>query len=175
MLTYVYSRMGKTQETREGIEKLAPDDFGALPRDGSWLLAITGQASVVRFLGDAERAATLYRLLAPYDGRNVVIGSSGVSTGWIGRSLGLLAAAMSKFDEAARHFEAAIERNARMKARPFLADSQCEYAAMLLERDAPGDRAKAAALLEAAMATARELGMRKLGQDAVGLAAGLRS
>ena len=52
--------------------------------------------------------------------------------------------------------------NARMDARPWLAHTQEQYAAMLLARHLPGDRDKAAALLDAALTTARELGMRAL-------------
>ena len=52
--------------------------------------------------------------------------------------------------------------NTRMDARPFLAHTQQQYATMLLTRHQSGDRDKAAALLEAALATARELGMRAL-------------
>ena len=52
--------------------------------------------------------------------------------------------------------------NARMDARPWLARTQQQYAAMLLARHQSGDRDKAAALLDAALATARDLGMRAL-------------
>ena len=49
--------------------------------------------------------------------------------------------------------------NARMQAWPWLAHTQHQYAGMLLVRDRPGDRDRAAELLNAAHATARELGM----------------
>jgi hypothetical protein len=49
--------------------------------------------------------------------------------------------------------------NARMGARPALAHTQREYAAMLLRRDAPGDGERADALLADAMRTYAELGM----------------
>ena len=49
--------------------------------------------------------------------------------------------------------------NTRMDARPWLAHTQEQYATMLLARRQSGDRDKATALLDAALATARELGM----------------
>jgi hypothetical protein len=49
-----------------------------------------------------------------------------------------------------------------MEARPWLAHTQYQYAAMLLTRDQPGDDEKARELLQAALVTARELGMRAL-------------
>jgi hypothetical protein len=52
--------------------------------------------------------------------------------------------------------------NARMEALPWLAHTQAQYAAMLLPRRQSGDRDKAAELLDAALATARELEMRAL-------------
>jgi hypothetical protein len=52
--------------------------------------------------------------------------------------------------------------NARMRAHPWLAHSQAQYAKMLLARAEPGDREKALALHETALATARRLGMRAL-------------
>jgi hypothetical protein len=66
---------------------------------------------------------------------------------------------MTRWSEAARHFEDALEMNARMGARPWLADTQNDYARMLLARGAPGDRQKAQLLLSQAVPTYRRLGM----------------
>ena len=52
--------------------------------------------------------------------------------------------------------------NARMDARPWLAHTQEQYASMLLVHNQSGDHEKAVALLAAALATTRELGMRAL-------------
>jgi len=49
-----------------------------------------------------------------------------------------------------------------MGARPWLAHTQYAYATMLLARHQPGDAAKATALLDAPLRTARELGIRTL-------------
>jgi DNA-binding NarL/FixJ family response regulator len=69
---------------------------------------------------------------------------------------------MERWEAAAQHFEDALAMNARMGARPWLAHTQHQYARMLLARNQPGDHAKAMTLLEAALATAHELGMRAL-------------
>ena len=66
------------------------------------------------------------------------------------------------WEEAAQHFEDALAMNTRMGARPWLAHTQHEYANMLLARNHPGDREEAMALLNEALSTARELGMRVL-------------
>ena len=49
--------------------------------------------------------------------------------------------------------------NERMGARPWLAHTQHDYARMLLDRDAPGDRERAPQFLDQALAIYRELGM----------------
>jgi hypothetical protein len=51
--------------------------------------------------------------------------------------------------------------NTRMGARPWLAHTQDDYARMLLARAGPGDRERAQELLDAALATYRELGMER--------------
>jgi class 3 adenylate cyclase len=76
---------------------------------------------------------------------------------------------MSRWEEAARHFEAAIEMNVRMGAEAFAARCQQEYAAMLLARAEPGDRERALELVAQALDTAEELGMKVLVERALAL------
>jgi hypothetical protein len=52
--------------------------------------------------------------------------------------------------------------NERMRARPFVAETQFAYADTLVKRGEPGDRAKARELVDQALATAGELGMGRL-------------
>ena len=96
--------------------------------------------------------------LEPFAGLNAVSAPE-VSVGAVARYLGILASTMSRWEDAARHFEDALEMNKRMGARPWLAHTQNDYARMLLARDRPGDRERAQELLEQALATYRELGM----------------
>jgi hypothetical protein len=92
----------------------------------------------------------------------VVVGNGVTCYGALSRYLGALANALERWEVAARHFEDALAMNARMDARPWLAHTQVQYATMLLVRRQSGDRDNAVALLDAALATARELGMRAL-------------
>jgi DNA-binding CsgD family transcriptional regulator len=123
---------------------------------------MTYLAEVCTFLGDVTRAATLYQLLLPYAGRTVVMGGAVVCYGAASRYLGLLATTMARWREAVQHFEDALAMNACMGARPWLAHTQHEYAKMLLARNQPGDPEQAEGLLNQALMTARELGMRTL-------------
>ncbi|MBI3800503.1 MAG: AAA family ATPase, partial [Deltaproteobacteria bacterium] len=158
----IYSELGRTLEARTEFEHLAQHDFADLPHDALWMACITYLTDVCTFLADRARAATLYQLLLPYAGRNVVIGTAAACYGAVSRYLGALATTLGRWDEAAQHFEDALAMNARMEARPWLAHTQQQYATMLLARDQAGDRDKAVELLKAALITARELGMHAL-------------
>jgi DNA-binding NarL/FixJ family response regulator len=161
-LALIYSELGLGQEARNEFEHLAQHDFADLPRDGLWVTCITYLAEVCSFLQDTARAATLYHLLRPYAGRNVIVGGAVACYGAASRYLGMLAAAMACWDEAEQHFQEALAMNTRTGARPWLAHTQHDYAAMLLARGRPESQTQAMTLLEAALATARELGMRAL-------------
>ena len=116
---------------------------------------------VASFLGDVRRAEALYEWLLPYAGRCAVV-LAALSEGSVSRILGLLATTMSRFGEATRHFEDALEMNSRIGSALWVAHTQREYAQMLLVRRGPGDGAKAAELLQEALATAGELGLEAL-------------
>ena len=161
-LAVIYSELGLTTDARAEFENLAQHDFADLPRDALWMGTMTYLVDICTFLGDRARADTLYQILLPFAGRNVVVSNGVACYGALSRYLGALATILSRWDNAARHFEDALAMNARMNARVWLAHTQEQYATMLLARHQSGDRDKAAALLEAALATARELGMRAL-------------
>jgi len=108
-------------------------------------------------LGDRPRAATLYRLLEPYAGRNVVTGTNIACLGAVDRYRGMLAALAGDDASAAAHFAAAVALDERGGGRPWLAHSRCEWARWLASRG--GDAAAARAQLDAALALGRELGM----------------
>jgi predicted ATPase len=161
-LALIYSELGRTREARAEFEHLARHDFTDLPRDALWMASMTYLTDVCAFLGDTARATILYQLLLPHAERTVVIGNAVACYGAMSRYLGTLAATVGHWDTAAQHFEDALAMNARMEAWPWLAHTQYAYATMLLARNQPDDGDKATALLDAALRTARELGMRAL-------------
>jgi hypothetical protein len=79
--------------------------------------------------------------------------------GAVSYCLGILATLLSDFSGAEEHFKSALIVHRRAGARPLLAHTQREFATMLLERGASGDRERAARLLAEARASYRELGM----------------
>jgi hypothetical protein len=72
---------------------------------------------------------------------------------------GLLASCLRRWEEAERHFEGALATNERLEARPCVVRTRRGWATMLLDRDAPGDRERAAELIAAGRAEAEQLGM----------------
>ncbi len=161
-LALIYREIGQKREARMEFERLAAHDFTDLPQDTLWVVCIVYLTEVCAFLGDGRHAATLYDLLLPYAGHNVVAGAAYMCYGDASRYLGMLAHAMEHWQEAEQHFEQALTMNAKMGARPWLAHTQYDYAMMLATRDYPGDADKASLLLHEALLTARELGMQAL-------------
>ncbi len=160
-LVWIAMELGRIDEARNGFERLAVGDFYALPRDTAWLAAMTGLVITCAALEDAKRAAVLYRLLAPYEGRNVMVWAF-ACLGPVDRSLGVLAATMGRHEAAASHFEDALRMSEALGARCLSAHTQADLAQTVLARGGSGDRARALALLEPALATAHDHGMKPL-------------
>ena len=169
-----YSELGQEADARREFERVAAHDFADIPHDVGWLVNVIQLAQACAFLKDSRRAAKLYEFLLPCGDRSVVSGRGVVCLGSAARSLGLLAATMGAWSQAEAHFEAALRVDARMAARPWLACTERDYAAMLLARDAPGDRERALVLLDRALQTGQELGMKRLVEQALALKASAR-
>src|SRR5947208_3526490 len=102
-------------------------------------------ARTCAFVGDAKSAEVLYDLMLPYADRTVVAIAGAECSGALGQQLGMLAAAMGRWDEADAHFARAHEIDRRTGTRTFYARGLYEHAAMLTTRDRPGDRERAQA------------------------------
>jgi class 3 adenylate cyclase/tetratricopeptide (TPR) repeat protein len=161
-LGLIYAELGRPAEAQTQFERLAQDDFAAVPRDANRLVSFTYLADVCTFLQDTSRAQILYEMMLPYNAINVLIGSGSACAGSASRYLGTLATTMRRWNDAERHFEDALAMNERMGARPWLAHTEYQYARMLLARDRAGDSDRAESLLKEALATGRALGMKAL-------------
>jgi class 3 adenylate cyclase/tetratricopeptide (TPR) repeat protein len=154
---------GRTDEARAEYEALVPDGLSDLPSDCNLLLALCQLAETCRALDDERGAAVLYDALLPYAG--LCITMPGYKSGFLGTAslyLGMLAAMLSRPEDAARHLEDALAVHARLGAAPWVARTQFEYATLLLAREGDDNHARARALLAEARATAATLGMRSL-------------
>jgi len=158
MLARLYDQLDHKSEARAIFERLATDDFAALPFDEEWLVSLSLLAEVAHSLDDKPRAACLYEKLSPYSDW-VGLAYPEISTGSVSRYLGILASTLGRWEDGERHFEKALVMNERTGARPWLAYTQEDYARMLLERRDSGDLERAEQLLADAATTYRELGM----------------
>jgi class 3 adenylate cyclase len=161
-IAFNYAERDLLQEARVEFEILARDDFAVFPRDGNWPIAMALLAETCALLGDKERAQYLYNELLPVADKCIVIGAAVDCYGPCHRLLGRLATTMERWEDAERHFEDALEMNARMRAGRFSGWAFYQYADMLLRRDCEGDRAKALSLLSRALDVAERLGLTAL-------------
>ncbi|MGI8462598.1 MAG: adenylate/guanylate cyclase domain-containing protein, partial [Solirubrobacterales bacterium] len=167
-LASIDAQMGNLDAAEEAFDRIAKQGFDNLPHDAQRTIALTLLADVATVLGDGERAAELFELLAPFDGLNLVAGRAAACYGPVAGVLGRLAQAMGRTDEAERRLEDALAMCARMGERPFKAFYRFQLAGLLLERGEGSDRERALDLLRRSLDTARELGMVVLVERALG-------
>lgn len=159
-IAVVLVETGQLDAARAELERLAPDDFSAFPRDLTWLGVLANLAEVIRAVGDAEHAAVVRRLLEPHRQRSIVVGvPAAFCLGPATLYIGMLAAVEGRDEDAVACFEDALSRAARAGARPFVARTEFEYATLLASR---GDHASARPRFESAASLAAEIGMRRL-------------
>jgi DNA-binding CsgD family transcriptional regulator len=161
-LALLYAEIDLLDEARSEFEALAADDFAVVRHDGLRAASLAYLAQVCARLDDKKRAELLYAMLLPYDGRNLLIGTTVGCFGAAASLLGLLATTQCKWQDAERHFESALTMNFRQGAFPALAHTRLRYASMRLARNAEGDRDGASVLLEDARAATARMGMRTL-------------
>ncbi len=157
-----YTVAGRPDDARRVLARLAQGGFSAIPRNDEWLFAMTTLADVAADLAEAGVAEPLFALLLPFEDR-AAVSSPDACIGSVARVLGRLAALLGRESDAVGQFERALEINAQLNARPWLARTQLQFAEVLLRS---GDRERAVELLQAAASTADGLGMAWLGRNA---------
>jgi len=157
-LALVLAELGREQDARRELEQLAAESFEDLPRDALWLVALSQLAELVAHLRDVARARRLYELMAPYEGRNVVL-LGAAYLGPVARYLGLLAMTSGEDERALRHLEAARASAERMGARPTVVLTALDAAELLASRGAAGDAQRGRALVERVAGDALAQGM----------------
>ena len=157
-LTYLDADQGRSSRAQEALEQLAAQDFAAIQRDNEYLFSLAFLADVAGALDDVRTAQVLYDLLLPYADLNAC-NLDEIATGSVSRSLGVVAAAASRWETAFQHFEAAVRHNTEMGAWPWVAHSRYDHGRALLARGIPNDSQEAQQLLSQAAAAFKRLGM----------------
>lgn len=129
-------------------------------------MAIRYVSEVCRHLSDPERATKLLAHVTPWAGQ-ILVGSWGMSIeGASDRAVGHLLATLGRFDDADTAYTAAAELERSAGFPPLVARTQYWHARTLLDRDAPGDRERARALLNDVIDVTDRLGMATLHRQA---------
>jgi class 3 adenylate cyclase len=149
----VACELGHRKSAQRMLDELAGSGF-AMAADAKRSTTLAYLAEVCATLEDRTGAERLYALLTPYDGKTITAGVTTVCLGAADRYLGLLATLLESWEAAEDHFEAALDLDGRMGARPWLAHNQYAYARMLRQRDGRRDSGRADHLLEDSLATA---------------------
>lgn len=153
----VHAWRGEIDVCRRLLEENQPrmSEAGRRPSIGQFLSTLTTiQACVVARLPD--EAAALYPHVVEWVDDMPV---SGFDLALTDRVAGMAAAAAERWDDAVRHFEAALRRAEEIEDELDLPQIEHWYGEMLLERDEPGDRTRAEKLLASAVGRYQELGM----------------
>ena len=129
-----------------------------IPTGPFWSDAMMHWAEASRTLENRHVAAVLYDQLLPRAGQLAIF--AGIRCdGSLEHAAGLFAACLARWDIAERHFDAALVTNERVGAVVAAVRNRRAYAGMLIERNAPGDRDRAAVLIDAATEAAAALDM----------------
>lgn len=135
-----------------------------------WFLRLCAlYAELCDRFGDTRRAAFVYDQLQPFAHHNVFAANSDHVCGSASHYLGILATTLGRWDDADRHFAAALEANECWRIRPAIAWTRYAWAEMLV-RSGDFDRERVASLLDAALADAQPIGMTRLATHARALA-----
>jgi len=153
--------LGHKEPAQRILDELAEMDFAFEP-DAKRSTTLAYMAEVCTALEDRTRAERIYEVLAPYNEMTITAGVTTVCLGAASRYLGLLATLLESWQAAEDHFEAALELNTRLGARPWLAHSQHDYAIMLRRRGRRKDGERADRLQEMALESALCLDMAAL-------------
>ncbi len=157
VMAWFDAQLGRTDDVRAELDRLARDDFATLPKDATWLTAVAALSEACTLLRDAGQAATLYRMVEPYAGR--LVGVDFTFFFPFSAILGRLATTLGRWSDASAHFAAARETCARIGSVPLRAMVDYLEAVMLLRQGDVQNAERARASLEAVLETATSLGM----------------
>jgi DNA-binding SARP family transcriptional activator len=157
---------GDAQAALDSLDLLASRDF----HRGEWESARGGAlgmlAEVAATVGNAAHASALYDLLAPFEGRLLAAVYGIACLGAADRYLGMLSAALERWEDAEVHFERALALEEQIGGTALLPRTRYWQARCLRGRGHPGDDGAAHALLARVVEDTARLGMQHLQEQA---------
>jgi class 3 adenylate cyclase/tetratricopeptide (TPR) repeat protein len=144
VLAAAHAEADRTDEALDRLEELASRDF-EFPLDMLWTTGMTMYAEAAIHCRDARYAQPLFDRLAPWADQLSWTGAS--AEGPVSHYLGGLATVLGRYDAADTYFAHSSAMNDRIGARFFAARTDLLWGKSLVERQIPGDEARARDLL----------------------------
>lgn len=163
--------VGLCDEARQVLREVMRNDLSVVPRDDLFAVHVANVADACVALEEREFAQPLYSVLLPYAGQ-MIVHELAMSQGPSDLYLGSLAALMNRRQEAADHFERALELVRRAGTPPWHAHVLHRYGLLMARSAERGDRERGAEMLKSAQQIADRLGMVPLARQCAELLAG---
>jgi hypothetical protein len=122
---------GAVAEARVEIDAVLAGGLDRVRRDQNWMFCMAALAEACARLDDPVRAAPVYDVLLPFDGRFVVLGDGYAVWCAVAKSLGILARAAGRFETARVHLEAALAAHTAAGADALAARTEAELVTVL--------------------------------------------
>lgn len=167
--------VGRTDQARTEIERIAAEDYRTVPAHSSWLFALATLADAAAVTGPAAVVAHLRAELVPHGGRMVHLEGPSITWGCVDHRLGVLAFAAGDLDAATPLLRSALAQHTSFGARPWSWRSSMALAEVLRATGSASAADEADELLRSAATEAESMGMPGLQRAAVELLSGVSS
>lgn len=156
------ARSGEHAGARARLQALARDGYRRITdqHELATLGAFLMLAEACAELGEAAYAPALYDHMLPFEDMIAAPFLAAVWQGSIAHGLGLLASVLDRPSDAERHFERALSIANGLRSPPLIAITSERVGALLLVRNAPGDRKRGLELVMSAGEIAERIGMK---------------
>lgn len=158
----VLARLARVREAHVYFDHYVADGFATVVPDLSWTTTMAHLAETAALLGHAPSADRIARLLSPWAGHNLVLGSGALCLGSASHYVGIALRTTGDLDAARRYLSDAVGQNDALGAAALAARSRAELARTLARG---GDGAGARTLAVAASHAAHRLGMTDLTRE----------
>jgi tetratricopeptide (TPR) repeat protein len=162
-LVWAKSHDGQSREVKQLLDAEVADGLPMLVHDVGLTIDVLWAETASR-VGHRPAATMLHQRLLPWAEQ---IASTNITvTPGVAHYLGLLAHVLGRHDEADQWFAQALALHERMESRFFVGLTQIAWAALLADRNQPGDAQRARLLLDAALPVATAGGYGYIEHDA---------
>ena len=148
------------------LESLDADTIRHGANENAWGAVLALLAEVSASSESKAHAALLYERLTPFAGRLLATVIGLACLGAAERYQGMLCATLERWDDAEAHFERALALERRIRGRALLPRTRYWQARFFRQRGAAGDDDAARTILSEVVNDTRELGMRRLCEQA---------